>query len=345
MPPIHPLRRRLGRGLIAGLLASAAMLLGAAPAWATDAAAFPSKPITLVVPFPAGGSLDVTARIIAEHLKETLGQPVVIANRPGAGTAVGARSVASAPPDGHTLLITSGSAYGYLHLLVPNFEFKLADFEPIAAVAVNSSVIAASGNFAPKSLTELVEYARSKPGAVSFCTTGVGGLNHLQLEMLKGFVKAKTGSDFNVTHVPYNGLAPALVGLRGNNVEVCTLPYASLVKNLHGKELRILAVQRPKRLPSIPDVGTTGEQGYPQMDANDAFVNIAAPKGTPQPVLAKLEAAVLKAMRDPAVRKKIEDLDIEVLDMNSRDTRAWLEQDVKRLSEVIHNAGLAQKPR
>ena len=168
----------------------------------------------------------------------------------------------------------------------------------------------------------------------------MGGLNHLQLEMLKGLVKTKTGSDFNVTHIPYNGLAPALVGLRGGNGDVCTLPYASLVKNLHGKELKVIAVQRPKRLPSMPDVPTTGEQGFAEMDANDAYVNIAAPKGTPQPVLDKLESAILGAMRDPVVRKKIEELDIEVLDMNSRETRKWLEEDVKRLGGIVQKAGL-----
>ena len=334
MKTTRPLGRRLATGLLAGVFAA----LMAPAGFAQDS--YPNKPITLVVPFPAGGSLDVTARIIGEKLKDLLGQPIVITNRPGAGTSVGARSVAGATPDGYTLMITSGSAYGYLHLLVPGFEYKLDDFAPIAAVAVNSSVFVAHTGIPVKSLPELVEFARAKPGTVSFCTTGVGGLNHLQLEMFRGLVKAKSGREFEATHVPYGGLAPVLVGLRGKTVEACTAPYASLVKNQHGKDLRILAVQRPKRLPSLPDVPTTGEQGYPEMDANDAFVNIAAPKGTPPAILAKLEDAVLKTMRDPVVRKKIEDLDIEVLDMNSRDTRKWLEDDVKRLSAVIQRAGL-----
>jgi tripartite-type tricarboxylate transporter receptor subunit TctC len=120
------------------------------------------------------------------------------------------------------------------------------------------------------------------------------------------------------------------------------VPYASLVKNLHGKELRILAAQRPKRLPSLPDVATTGEQGYPEMDTNDAYVNIAAPKNTPAPVLAKLEAAVKDAMHDPVVRKKIEDLDIEVVYMDSKETKKWLEADSKKLGAVIREAGLTQ---
>ncbi|RYZ10520.1 MAG: tripartite tricarboxylate transporter substrate binding protein, partial [Comamonadaceae bacterium] len=230
----------------------------------------------------------------------------------------------------------------YLHLLIQGYDLRLDDFEPIAAVAVNSSIFVANGSFPPKSLREVVEHARNNPGTVNFCTTGVGGLNHLQLEMFRGLVKAKTGRDFDAAHVPFNGVAPVLVGLRGKNVEICTAPYASIVKNLHGKELRILAVQRPRRLPSLPDVATTGEQGFPEMDGNDAFVNIAAPKGTPPAVLAKLEAAVLQAVRDPVVRKKIEELDIEVLDMNARETKKWLEDDVKKLSGVIQKAGLQQ---
>jgi tripartite-type tricarboxylate transporter receptor subunit TctC len=335
MKSTHFSRRRLAKGLLAGAFAA----LAATTAFAAEPS-YPNKPVTLVVPFPAGGSLDVTARIIADKLKDSLGQPVVIVNRPGAGTSVGARSVASAPADGYTLLITSGSAYGYLHLLIPSYDLKLDDFAPIAAVAVNSSVIVARSDLPVKSLPELVDYARNKPGTVSFCTTGVGGLNHLQLEMFRGLVKAKSGKELEATHVPYAGFAPILVGLKGQQVDVCTAPYSSLVKNNHGKDLRVLAVQRDKRLPSLPDVATTGEQGYPEMDGNDAFVNIAAPKGTPQPVLAKLEGAVLQAMRDPVVRKKIEDLDIEVLDMDSRATKKWLEDDVKRLSAVIKQAGL-----
>ncbi|HSV81882.1 MAG TPA: tripartite tricarboxylate transporter substrate binding protein [Ramlibacter sp.] len=302
---------------------------------------FPQKAVTLVVPFAAGGGLDVTARILAEKLKDVLGQPVVIANRPGAGSSVGARAVAAAPADGYTLFITSGSAFAYQHLLVPSYDLELKDFAPVAVVASNPSVIVTSTQLPAKSLQELVEYAQANPGKVSFCSTGSGGLNHLQLEMFKRVAKAKTGKDFNVTHVPYNGLAPALVGVRDQSVQACTLPYTALVKNLDGKELRVLAVQTEKRLPWLPNVRTTGEQGYKELDANEAFVNVVAPKGTPQPVLAKLEGAFRQAMQDPAVRKKLEDLEVQPMFMDSRQTRQWLEEDVKRFSVVIREAGLA----
>jgi len=326
--------RRLAHGLLAGLVAALAF-----PAFA--AGDYPQKAITVVVPFAAGGSLDVTARIIGEKLEKLLGQPVIVANRPGAGSSVGARAVAAAAPDGYTLFFTSGSAYGYQHLLLSSYELKLDDFAPVAAVASNPSVIAVSTTLPVKSLAELVEYAQNKPGEISFCSTGTGGLNHLQLEMFKRLVKAKTGKEFNVTHVPYNGLAPALVGIRGHSVQACTLPYTALVKNLEGKDLRIVAVQAAARLPSLPNVPTTGEQGYREMDSNDAFVNIAAPKGTPDPVITKLEGAIRQTMEDPAVRKKLEALDIQVVFMNARDTQKWLHDDVRKFSAIIRDAGLA----
>ena len=333
MQPTRPTRRWFARSLLAGLFA----LCAATPALAQ----FPDKPIQLVVPFAAGGGLDVTARIIADKLKDLLGQPVIIANRPGAGSAVGARAVAGAPPDGYTLFFTSGSAFGYLHLLVPNMDLKLDDFVPVAAVAVNPSVIVATSKVPVKSLQELANY--SKPEGISFCTTGANGLNHLQLEMFRRAVKAKTGHGFNATHVPYNGLAPALTAVREGSVGACTLPYTSLVKQLNGKDLHVLAVQSDKRLPWLPDVPTTGEAGYPELDKNDAFINVDAPKGTPPAVVAKLEAAIGKAMQDPTVRKKLEGLEVRPVFMNSRETQKWLEDDVRRLTEVIREAGLQAK--
>lgn len=333
MPSTRTTRRWLAQGLLAGLFALCA---------STQAfAEYPDKPVQLVVPFAAGGSLDVTARIIADRLKEVLGQPVIINNRPGAGSAVGARVVANAPADGYTLFFTSGSAFGYLHLLVPSMDLKLDDFVPVAAVAVNPSVIVATNKVPVKSLQELANYA--KPGGISFCTTGANGLNHLQLEMFRRAVKAKTGHEFNATHVPYNGLAPALTAVREGSVGACTLPYASLVKQLNGKDLHILAVQSNKRLPWLPDVPTTGEAGYPELDNNDAFVNIDAPKGTPPAVVAKLEAAIEKAMQDPTVRKKLDELEVRPVFMNSRETKKWLEEDVRRNAAVIREAGLEAK--
>jgi len=331
-------RRRITQVLMGTIFVSLLPALVSQQACAAD---FPSKAVTLVVPFAAGGGLDVTARIIGERLKDELGQPVLILNRPGAGSSVGARVVAAAPADGHTLFFTSGSAFAFANLLVPNMELKLQDFAPVAAVASNPAVIVASTKVQVKTLAELAGYANSAD--ISFCSTGSGGLNHLQLEMFRNVVKSKSGKNYNVTHVPYNGLAPALTGIRDGSVQACMLPYTALVKNLNGKDLRVLAVQSKARLPWLPDVPTTGQVGYPEMDGNDSFVNIAAPKGTPEQVISKLESALQKTMQDANVRKKLEELEVQTLFMGSRETHKWLEDEVRKFSTIIRDAGLSTK--
>lgn len=323
-----------------------ALFTGVLAAFTIPAAAatdYPQKPISLVVPFAAGGSLDATARIIGDKVDDILGQQIVIINRPGAGSSVGARSVASSPADGYTILIASGSAYGYMHLLIPGYDLTLDDFEPIAVVASNPSVIVSSTSLDVDSLKGLVDYVAKHPGEVSFCSTGVGGLNHLQLEMFKGVVKEETGKTFAVEHIPYNGLAPAVVGLVGKEVQACTLPYTAMVKERQGTDLKILAVQSGSKIKSMPDVPTTGEAGFKEMDGNEAFVNITAPKGTPKDVIAKLEDAVHQAMEDPTVLKKLHDLDIQTVFMGSEDTDAWLKKDVAKYEKLIKEAGLEKK--
>jgi tripartite-type tricarboxylate transporter receptor subunit TctC len=329
-----PTHRSVRRRILAGLLTT--LVAGVATAQAnTD---FPQKPVTLVVPFAAGGSLDITARIIGERLKDELGQPVLITNRPGAGSAVGARAVAAAAADGHTLFFTSGSAFGFLHLLVPNMELRLENFVPIAAVAVNPSVVVASMKMPVQNLADLANHPN--PGTINFCSTGMGGLNHLQLEMFRRAATAKGGKPYAVTHVPYNGLAPALTGIRDGSANACMLPYAGLVKNMHERELRILAVQSKNRLPWLPNVPTASQAGFPELENNDSFVNVAAPRGTPQPVIAKLEAALQKTLQDPTVLKKLNELEVQPVFMGSRETQAWLENDVRKYGTIIREAGV-----
>jgi len=301
---------------------------------------FPSKPITLVVPFAAGGSLDLTGRVVAEKMRDLLGQPVVVLNKPGAGSSVGARTVAEASPDGYTIFIASGSAYGFAHLLVPGYTFLLKDFAPIAGIATNTSLFAVNEKIPVKTLPELLDYTQKNPGKVSFCSTGTGGLNHLQLEQLRGILK-KQGRPIELTHIPYNGVAPALKALEANEVQACTLPFSSLVKNMDGKGIRIIAVMSPKRLQSIAQVPTTGEEGFPELDGNDALVNIVAPAGTPQTVLSKLEDTLRKSMKDPQVHAKLEKLDVQPTFVDRASTTKWLKQDVQKFEGIIRNAGLA----
>jgi len=328
------------RALIRSFLLAGVVTLGVTAAQAAEPD-FPRQPITIIVPFAPGGSLDATARVLAEKLRDLLGQAVLVVNRPGAGSAVGARFVAQARPDGYTLFIASGSAFGFLNLIVPNFEFQLKDYAPLGGVAVYTSLFAVSASVPAKTLPELVKLAHDKPGGLSFCTTGVSGLNHLQLEMFKDLVKTKTGTVLNVTHVPYNGVAPALTGLRAGEVQACALPYSTIVRNFEGNGIHNIAVQRHERLKAMPQVGTTGEQGYPEMDDNEQLVTLSAPAGTPAPVVAKLESALQTAMKDPEIVRKLNDLDVQPTFVGSSDARKWLEKDVAKFGKVIKAAGLA----
>ncbi|HSX92934.1 MAG TPA: tripartite tricarboxylate transporter substrate binding protein [Hydrogenophaga sp.] len=336
--PFRALVRRARALALAGL--TVGTLSGPAIAQSSEAA-YPQGPITLLVPFAPGGSLDATARVLGNKLKDILGQPVVIANRPGAGSAVAARALATAKPDGLTLFITSSSAFGIAHLLVRGHDFQLKDYAPIAGVGVYTSLFAVSDATPAKSLSELVELAAKKPNGLNFCSTGVNGMNHLQLEMLRFAVQKKhPGAKFNITHVPYNGVAPAMLAIKAGDVDACVLPYSALVKNTDGAGLRVIAMQRGTRLPMMPNVGTTGEQGYGELDGNDQVVTISAPAATPRPVLRKLEEAVRAAMDDPLVMKSLNELEVQPRFVDAAGARRWLEGDVRKLADVIQAAGL-----
>jgi len=330
---------RFGR-LVLGTIGALCLAFSASGAGAAGED-FPNKPITLVVPFAAGGSLDLTARMLAPKMRDFLGQPVVVLNKPGAGSSVGARAVATANPDGYTLFVASGSAYGYMHLLLPGYTFQLKDFAPIAGIATNTSVFAVNGDLPAKALPELLDYAQKNPSKVNFCTTGANGLNHLQLEQLRSIVNERgRWKGLVLTHVPYNGVAPAVAALKANDVQVCTLPFSSIVKNLDGNGIRIIAVMRPERLPMIAHVPTTGEQGFPELDGNEALVNVVAPAGTPSSILARLEEALRKSLEDPKIHERLVELNVQPTFVNSTSTKEWLEQDVRKLSATLRNAGL-----
>jgi tripartite-type tricarboxylate transporter receptor subunit TctC len=319
----------------------ALVLAVAAPCALAADEAFPSRPVTIVVPFAAGGSLDFTGRVIADKLKDVLRQPVVVANRPGATNTVAALALAAAPADGHTLLLTSGATWGHAHLLVPGFKMTVDDFIPVARVAVNNSIFAVNAKVPVNSIAELVKYSQVKPGGLSFCTTGAGSQNHLQLEMLRSLVKAKHPQQrFDLTMVPYNGLSPALTALRRGDVDVCVLPYAAIVKELDGKEVRIISLQAPKRIAQIPHVPTTGEQGYPELDQNESPVIFSVLKGTRPDVVRKIEAALKEVSQDATVMKRLDDADLQPGFVGTAETAARTRADVARISQVIRDAKL-----
>ncbi len=305
--------------------------------WAQEG--YPNRPIQIIVPFAAGGSLDLLTRVVAEKLRESLGQPVLVVNKPGGGQAIGASYVATSKPDGYTLYASSGATFGFMHMLKPNFTWGLKDFAPVAAIGSFPSVIVTRKEIAVKTVPELIAYIQKTPGTLSFGSTGFGGLNHLEFEMLKLSVKGK----LDIQHVPYQGVAPALTALLGNQVQVCTLPFSSLVKKHDGTALRILAVMRPKRSPFLPDTPTTGEQGFPELDGNNYYLNYNAPAKTPASIITRLETAFEKAMQDGELRKRIEQLDTQPEYVNAQNLQKWLEGQVLRWEQVIKKANIVAK--
>lgn len=321
-------------------LAGVAVIVPCPLALAADDA-FASKPVTIIVPFVAGGSLDFTGRVIGEKLKDVVKQPVVIANRPGATNTVAALALAAAPADGHTLLLTSGATWGHAHVLVPSFKMTIDDFMPVARVATNNSIFVVNAKVPATTLAELIKFSQAKPGGLSFCTTGAGSQNHLQLEMLRSLVKAKHPEQrFDVTLVPYNGLVPALTALRRGDVDAFVLPYAASVKDLDGKEIRIISVQAPKRMPQIPHVQTTGEQGYPEMDQNESPVIFTVLKGTRPDVVRKIEAALKETMQDPTVIKRLDEADLQPGFAGTAETAPRVSSDVAKTIQIIRDAKL-----
>lgn len=266
---------------------AAAGLIALAPALALAQDTWPAKPVTLVVPYPPGGTSDVIGRLLAQRLKDELGQTFVVENRAGAATAIGASFVARAPKDGHTILLSAGTTF----TVNPNFNDKLAykldDFEPVAPVATVPFAFVVKKDFPAKTIKEYAAYAKANPGKVNNATNGQGSMVHLLGELVA------TGLDIKLTQVHYKGAAPAtmdmLAGVIDSNVEALT----SAVPNVNAGQYRALAVLSHDRLPLLPDVPTFRELGYPAV-VGETWFAVFAPAGTPRPVVDRLNAALRK---------------------------------------------------
>ena len=262
-------------------------LMTLATGWALAQDTWPAKPVTLVVPYPPGGTSDVIGRLLAQRLKDELGQTFVVENKAGAATAIGASFVARAPKDGHTILLSAGTTF----TVNPNFNDKLAykldDFEPVAPVATVPFAFVVKKDFPAKTIKEFAAHAKANPGKVNNATNGQSSMVHLLGELVA------TGLDIKLTQVHYKGAAPAtmdmLAGVIDSNVEALT----SAVPNVNAGQYRALAVLSTERLPLLPDVPTFRELGYPAV-VGETWFAVFAPAGTPRPVVDKLNAALRK---------------------------------------------------
>ncbi len=317
------------------LLTTRRAVLGAtvtAPAIAV-AQGFPNRPVRLVCPFAAGGSADASARQLAEALAPVLGQPVVVENRPGGGATIGAQAVARAQPDGHTLLYgTPGPQIINPHLMrsVPYDPEK--DFAPVAGYKRAPNLLAVTPGLPARSVAEVIALAKARPGMLSFASSGIGSSSHLAGEMLKFLAQ------IDITHVPYRGTGPALTDLMGGTVSMALDTLSILLPPSRSGHLRALGVTTPGRSALAPELPALAET-LPGFDAAP-FNYIATTGGTPAPIVARLNQAIVGILNEPAYRARMEALGEEATPSSPEELAATIRAESARWKQVIEAAGI-----
>ena len=295
--------------------------------------AYPSKPIKLLVPFAAGGTTDLIARIIADPLGRELGQPVIIENRGGGGGSIGAAETARAQPDGYNLGVATVSTTATNPAINPKIPYNVAtDFTPIINMAATPNVIAANPKFAGKNLQQFIDEVKKNPGKYSYASPGTGSITHLMMEMFK------LSTDTDIIHVPYRGSGPALNDAVAGQVPLIFDNLPSALPFIQEKRLTALVVAAPERVAALPDVPTFKEVGLEPVNRM-AYYGLIGPKNLPKEIVDKVNAAVRKVLQDPAIRKRIE----ETGSIIQADTPEKFAQQMKEELAVYKNVVLKQK--
>ncbi|MBC5785232.1 tripartite tricarboxylate transporter substrate binding protein [Ramlibacter sp. USB13] len=319
-------RRRLA---LAGLALAAA----AAFPFAASAQAYPTKPVTIVVPFAAGGTTDILARVIGQALNKELGQPVVVDNRAGAGGNIGAALAAKAPADGYTLFMGTVGTHAINQSLYKKLTFDpIKDFAPLTRVAMVPNLLVANPTKPYKNVKELIAYAKANPGRVNFGSSGSGSSIHLSGELFNSLAKV------DMIHVPYKGSAPAVTDLLGGQIDIMFDNMPSAIQHVRSGKLRPLAVTTAKRSPELPDVPTIAEAGVPGYEATSWF-GMFAPANTPAPVVAKLNAALVKVLSQPDVKKKLAEQGAEPYSEKPEQFAAFIRSETDKWSKVVKESG------
>jgi len=313
------------------MLAAAATLAVAGGAAAQGA--FPSKPINIIVPFSAGGTTDILARIVGQYLGEELGQPVIIDNRPGAGGNIGGMAASRSPADGYTLFMGTVGTHAINQSLYSKMPFDpIKDFAPLSRVATVPNLLVANPAQPFKNVKELIAYAKANPGKVNFGSSGSGSSVHLSGELFKSMTKV------DMVHVPYKGSAPAMTDLLGNQISVMFDNMPSAIQHVRSGKLRPIAVTTAKRSRELPDVPTIAEAGVPGYEATSWF-GLWAPVKTPSDVQQKLHAALVKVLKNPAVIKKIEDQGGDVVIDTQAQFDAYIKSEAAKWGKVVKESG------
>ncbi len=316
------------RNLARVLLVTATLVAG----FAAHAQPYPNRPLKLVVPFPPGGNVDLSARILAPELSKELGQPIVVENKAGAGGTVGLDAVAKAAPDGYTL----GIASPINHLAAPSLYPKLPydsikDFSPVGLIASVPMVLVVGPSSQVKTVQELVARAKSRPGALTMASAGSGSGNHIVGELFQD----ATGAKF--VHVPYKGSAPANTDVAGGHVDLHFDQLSSVLALVQGGKLNALAVTTAKRSPLLPQVPTLAESGVPQFDASTTL-GLVLPGGAEPALVTRLNAALNKVLQRPAVREQFNKLGADTRESSASEYADFIRAEIARTARIVREA-------
>jgi tripartite-type tricarboxylate transporter receptor subunit TctC len=321
--------RTYWRSVLVAAAGIAALMASPSPAPAQN---YPTRAVKIIVPFPAGGTADAMPRVVADYLTRKWGQPVVIENRSGAGGNVGAEAAYKSEPDGYTLLSAPPPPLVINHNLYPKLGFDPLKFQPIAVMGLVPNALLTNPGFPPKSVAEVIAYAKANPGKIISATQGNGTTSHLTSEMFQMMAGIK------VTHVPYRGTAPALSDLVGGTANIMFDNLGVSLGQVKGGKIKLLGVATAKRMPTLPDVPTIAET-LPGFEAT-AWFAVVAPPGTPKQIVEKLNADINEALRDPTVVKRLGAMSAQIGGGSTQQTTKFFRSEVDRWHKVIKAANI-----
>ena len=319
---------------LAGLAATAQAQTAAAPDAKTRA--FPEKPIRIVVPYAPGGYTDILARLMATKMSEKLGQPVIVENRAGASTIVGAEYVAKSPADGYTLIMAVTTTLSTNQFMFKKLPYKTADFTPIALAGLTPFILVAHPSVPANNVRELVALAKAKPGTLNVATLGVGASTQLVLEMFK------SAAGVDVKDIPYKGSGPASTDLLAGHVQLYFDGITTSMPRVRAGQLKALGVTSETRSPAAPSVPTFVELGLPRMVAN-AWYGLLAPAQTPREIVMLLNAAINKSLADPDIRKRIAQEGAYPAGGTPEEFGVFMKDQLARYAKMIRDAGLKKE--
>lgn len=297
-----------------------------------DAASYPSKPVKIIVPFPAGGTLDNVARMVAKGMSDKWGQQVVVDNKPGGGAIIGTKAAASSAPDGYTLLFMA-NGFVIVPMMMQQVPYDpLKDFAPVGMIGRVNQALVASPGFAANNLSELIDLAKKQPGKLSFASFGIGTSSHLAVELFK------KDAGINMTHVPYKGVAPALQDTLGGQVDIFFTNFPEIVSHVQSGKLKVLAVADTKRVPQLPNAPTFAEQGFSNFNVY-SWYGAVAPAGTPDGIVRKINTTLQSVLKELENSERVVQQGVVMTPSTPAQLTQHMRAEQQRYGEIIRLSG------